>query len=117
MAPGRRDVRGAEAVDQGDREIAEGSQNLWGEAFAQAEAIFLAADIAHIMGAIFDTPMPTIEREQALRTGLGGREGSNKIDHLGGSFARFGHRARELSDLRGQLARREPDKRSSRDFP
>ena len=30
MAPGSFDVGGAEAVDQRDREIAEGGQNLWG---------------------------------------------------------------------------------------
>ncbi len=100
MAPRRRDVRGAEAMDQGDRQIAEGGQNLWGEAFAQAGAIFLEADLAHIMGAIFDAPMPTTLVQQAIWTGLGGREGGDKIDHLAGSLARFGHRASELSDLR-----------------
>ena len=100
MAPRRGDLRGAEAMDQGDRQIAEGGQNLWGVAGVQAGAIFLEADIAHIMGAIFDAPMPTLEVQQAIGTGLGGREGGDKIDHLAGSFTRCGHRASELSDLR-----------------
>ena len=39
MAPGSLDVGGAEAVDQSDREIAEGGHNLWGEAFAQAGTV------------------------------------------------------------------------------
>src|SRR5260370_2013740 len=106
MAPRRRDVRGAEAMDQGDRQIAEGGQNLWGEAFAQAGAIFLEADLAHIMGSIFDAPMPTTLVQQAIWTGLGGREDGDKIDHLAGSLARFGHRASELSDLRDKRPRR-----------
>ena len=39
MAPGRRNVRGAEAVDQGDRQIAQGGQNLRSMAGAQAGAV------------------------------------------------------------------------------
>ncbi len=100
MAPGSLDVGGAEAVDQSDREIAEGGQNLWGVAGAQAGTVFPKADITHIMGSILDTPMPTIEVQQALWTGLGGGEGGDEINDLGGDFARLGHGASELSDLR-----------------
>src|SRR5260370_42203568 len=94
-------------MDQGDRQIAEGGQNLWGEAFAQAGAIFLEADLAHRMGAIFDAPMPTTLVQQAIWTGLGGRGGVANIDHIAGSLSRFGYRASELRDLR--------DKRAGRD--
>src|SRR2546425_11709216 len=82
MASSRRDVRRAEAVDQGDREIAEGGHHLWGIARAQAGAVLPKADIAHIMEAILYAPMPTIELQQALWTGLGRREGGDEIDHL-----------------------------------
>ncbi len=50
MVPGRRDLGGTGAVDQGNGEIAEGSHNLWSGAGSQAGAVFLEADIAHRMG-------------------------------------------------------------------
>ena len=102
MAPGRRNVRGAEAVDQGSHEIAEGGQHLWGVPGAQAGAVFLEADIAHIMATVFDAPMPAIEVQQALWTGLEGREGGDEIDHLSGGFARSGHGTGQLSDSRDE---------------
>src|SRR5581483_10417645 len=49
MAPGCLDLAGAEAVDQGNGEMAESSQNLWGMACPQARPIFSEADIAHIV--------------------------------------------------------------------
>ena len=61
MASSGLDVAGAVPVDQGDRQIAEGGQNLWGVARPQARPIFAKGDIAHIMGALFDTPMPPVE--------------------------------------------------------
>ena len=99
MEPGSLDVGGAEAVDQSDREIAQGGQNLWGVAGAQAGTVFSKADITHIMGSGFDPPMPTIELQQALGTGLGGGEGGDEIHDLGSGFARLGHGAGELSHL------------------
>ena len=99
MASGRGNLRGAKAMDQGDGEIAQGGQNLWGVAGAQAGAIFPKGDIAHIMAAILDAPMPAIELQQALGTGLGGSEGSDEIDHLGGRGAGFGHAPDELRHL------------------
>ena len=56
-------------------------------------------DITHIMGAVLDAPMPTIEVQQALRAGFGRREGSDEIDDFRGGFARFGDGAGELCDL------------------
>ena len=38
--------------------------------------------------------------QQAFRTCLGGREGRDEIDDLRRGFARFGHRAGKLGDLR-----------------
>ena len=49
MEPSSLDVGGAEAVDQGNREITEGGQNLGSIAGAQAGAIFSEGHIAHIM--------------------------------------------------------------------
>jgi hypothetical protein len=47
-----------------------------------------------------DAPMATIEVQQVVRTGFGGSQGGDEIDDLGGGFARCGHGADELSDLR-----------------
>src|SRR5215470_4056264 len=99
MASGRRDVRGAEAVDQGDGSIAQGGHDLWSVAGAQAGAVFLEGDIAHRMGTVCDAPMAAIELQQALGTSLGGGEGGDEINHLRGGCAGFGHAAGELSDL------------------
>jgi hypothetical protein len=54
MTPSGSDVRGAKAMDQSNGEIAEGGQNLWSMARAQAGAVFAEGHIAHIMGAVFD---------------------------------------------------------------
>lgn len=54
-------VAGARAVDEGDGQIAHRRQNVWSVSGAQAGAIFAKADIAPIMGAIFDTPMPAVQ--------------------------------------------------------
>jgi hypothetical protein len=48
-------------VDQSDGEITKRGEKLGGVAGAQAGAIFAKADIAPIMGAIFDTPMPAVQ--------------------------------------------------------
>src|SRR5260370_14940177 len=44
--------------------------------------------------------MPTTLVQQAIWTGLGGREDGDKIERFAGSLARFGHRASEWRDLR-----------------
>ncbi len=75
MSSGRGDLRGAEAMDQGDDEIAQGGEDLRSMASAQAGAIFAKVDIAHIMETIFNAPMSTIQVQQALRAGLAGRKG------------------------------------------
>jgi hypothetical protein len=46
-------------MDQGDNQIAQGGQDLWGIAGAQAGAILAKADIAHKVQAVFNVPMPT----------------------------------------------------------
>src|SRR5947209_2158185 len=99
MASRGLDVAGAVAMDEGNGEIAAGRQNLWGVAGAQTRAVFSKADIAHIMGAIFDTPVPSVEREQVLRTRFGRSKGRDEIDDLGGGGASFGHAAGELGHL------------------
>src|SRR5438309_10243 len=97
MAASGPNVRGAEAVDQGNREITEGGQNLGSIAGAQAGAIFSEGHIAHIMRTVFNGPMSTIELQQPLRASFGGREGSDEIDDFGGGFVGFGHGAGQLS--------------------
>ncbi len=81
MAPRCRDVRGAEAMDQGDRQIAEGGQNLWGEAFAQAGAIFLEADLAHRMGAILVARQEGSLPPARLQNEVGYRRGTIRGSH------------------------------------
>ncbi len=100
MTPGGSDVRRAEAMNERDGEIAQGRHDLGGVASAQAGAIFSKADIAHIMGAVFDAPMASVEFQQACRTRLGGRKGGDEIDDLSRGVARFGHGAGELGHLR-----------------
>ena len=54
MSSGRGNLRGAEAMDQGDDEIAQGGEDLRGMASAQAVAIFAKVDIAHKMETILN---------------------------------------------------------------
>lgn len=46
MVSGRGNLRGTGAMDQGDGQIGQGRQDLWGVASVQAGAVFLKADIA-----------------------------------------------------------------------
>src|SRR5258708_18639315 len=100
MASSCPDVRRAKAMDQCDGKIAEGGHNLWSIAGSAAGAVFPEGDIAYILRAVLDAPMPAIEVQQALWTGLARSKSGDKIDHLAGSLAGFGHGAGELSDLR-----------------
>ncbi len=73
MAPGLPNVAGTRAVDQSDREIAQGGENLGGVAGAQAGVIFAKGHVAHRMGTVFDAPMSAAQVEQALGTGFARR--------------------------------------------
>ena len=99
MASGSGDPRGAGAMDQGDDQITQGGHNLGGMTGAQAGTVFAKADIAHIVRTFFNTPMPAVQGEQALRTSLGGREGGDEIDDLSGGLAGFRDAAGELGHL------------------
>ena len=57
-------------------------------------------DITHIVGAVLDAPMATIEVQQVLRTGFGGSQRGDEIDDLGAGLGCLGHGAGQLSDLR-----------------
>jgi len=54
-------------MNQGDRQIAKGGQELWGVAGAKMGAVFLEGDIANRVRAIFDPPMSSNQGEQAQR--------------------------------------------------
>jgi hypothetical protein len=86
-------------MDQGNHQVAQGGQDLWGAARAQAGAIFPKVDIAHIVQAVFNTPMPSHQVQQTLLSGLGRREGSDEIDHLSRGLADLGGGTRELGQL------------------
>ena len=60
MAPRGLDLAGTGAMDRSDGEITQGCHDWWGVAGAQARAIFPKADIAHRVGAIFDTPVASV---------------------------------------------------------
>src|SRR5579884_2875972 len=60
---GRRNLAGAAAMNQRDGQIAKGRQNLWAVAATKTRAVFLEADIADVMGAIFDSPMASNQAE------------------------------------------------------
>ena len=114
MLPGRGNLRRAGAMDQGDHQVAQGGQDLWGAARAQAGAIFPKADIAHIMQAVFNPPMPSYQFQQTLLTGLWRREGSDEIDDLSRGLADFGDGTRELGQLSRHTASRGRGRHSSR---
>ena len=82
--------RVARAINECDDEIAHRRHDLGSVARAQPGAIFPEVDIADIMQAILDMPMPTDEREKALKGGLISRQaGDERDDLLGGlSLAR-----------------------------
>jgi hypothetical protein len=64
--------------------------------------IFLEADIANVMGAIFDAPMASHEGEQAPRRRLLRGEISDEINDLDRGLAFLGNGARYFSDLGNQ---------------
>ena len=72
-------------------------------ALANAAAVFVEAQVAHIVHAVFDTPMVAVERQQARRAGLLRSQAGEAIPGFGAEFA--GDEVRGLApddeDLRG----------------
>lgn len=65
---------GDHATDQADNEVADAGQHARAVAGADLAAILVEGHIAHPMQTVLDAPMTPIERQQALRRGLGGCE-------------------------------------------
>src|SRR5579884_2373291 len=86
-------------MNEPDGQIAKGGQQLWSIAGAKPAAVFLEADIAHVMRAIFDSPMSSNQAEQALRRGLLWEEVSDEIDDLSRGFPLLGHGACHFGNL------------------
>ena len=89
------------SVNQGNDQIAQGSQDLWSISGAKARAIFQKGDVTHVMRPIFNAPMSPNQFKQALGGGLLARKGGDDVNHLNAGFASLfgGDRAGELSHL------------------
>lgn len=93
------DQRGAEAMDEGDAQIAQSRQDLRSMTRAQAGTIFAKGHITNIMESIFDAPVATVEFQQAERSGLGRGESGKEIHDFGGRRLSVRDGARHLSHL------------------
>src|SRR5437763_15763181 len=88
-------------MNEGNDQIAQGSQNLWRLTAAQARAVFPEGDIPHIMQAVFNTPMATVQLEEPTGRGQGGRQIGDEVDDLLSALASAldGDGARKLGHL------------------
>ena len=86
-------------MDQSNTQVAQGRQDVWSIASAQAGAILSKADIAHRVEAIFTTPLASHQLQQAPRSGFGGRQSGDERDDLGGGLVGFGDGTGELGHL------------------
>ena len=82
-AQGGGDIGEAEQTDQGDGEVAQTRHRGRAVAGADARAVLIEGDVAHVMGAVLDAPMPAVEGEEPGRVGLcGGQAGDGKDGFL-----------------------------------
>jgi hypothetical protein len=91
--------RDACSMDQSDGHIAQGSQNLRSGSRTKARTIFTKGDIADVVRAVLNRPMPPYDGEQTFRGGLGKRKIGNEIHDFGGCAFRACHDASQLSYL------------------
>src|SRR5438270_3904723 len=95
---------GAEAMNEGDGQIAQGGHDLRNRASTQTGAVFPKGNVAHVMQAVLNTPMTTHQVEEASRAGLNLSEVGDKVDRLLGGLAGLAQRdaARQASHLTHQ---------------
>src|SRR5260370_36444288 len=91
---GSSNLRGASAMDQGDRQIAQSGQKLRSRASMHTRAIFAKGDITHIMQGILDPPMTAVQIAETLGARLQDGQIGNEIHNFLGGLARFANRYR-----------------------
>lgn len=106
-------MRRTEAMDEGNRQIAQSCQDLRSMTRAQTGTIFAKGDIPDVMESVFDAPVAPVEFQQTERTGLGRSKSLDEIDHFGGRLLSMG----DLARLAARKARKRSDKRSSPYWP
>lgn len=62
---GRSDALGADETQQADRDVADAGHGLRAVALANLTAIFVVGHVAHVVEAVFDFPVSTIELQQS----------------------------------------------------
>ena len=92
---------GAEQAQQADGEVAQGGHDARSVRGAHLGAVFVEGDVAHLVGAVLDGPVPAVELEEALGIGLLGGEAGQAVDVLGAAAVSFGlaHEAFNVKDL------------------
>jgi hypothetical protein len=90
---------------QGDGTVAQTSHPGGSGADADARAVLLEGDIAHIMGAVLDPPGSAVELQELTRVGLPGCQAGKGEEGRAALFAGlqlagFALAAAELSDMR-----------------
>src|SRR5437879_117913 len=76
------DGRGAGATNQGQRQVAEGRDQLRGVAGAEARVIFVKGDVAHRVAAVLDAPVLAHEAQERRWVGSFRRQGGDEIDYF-----------------------------------
>ena len=77
------DIGEPEQSGQGDGEVAQTGHHGRAVRGADARAVLIEGDVAHVMGAVLDAPMPAVEGEEPGRVGLcGGQAGDGKDGFL-----------------------------------
>jgi hypothetical protein len=92
----------AGAVDEGNDQIAQGSEHLGRVACTQPRTIVAEGDVADVVQAVLNAPVPADEREQSLGAGVGGGERGDEIAGLLAARALGrggGDHASEVGDL------------------
>ena len=101
MAEFRSNMAGALSVNEGDDQIAQGSQDLGRLTAAQTRAVLPKGDIPHIVQAVFNAPMAAVQLEEPTGRGQGGRQIGDEVDDLLSALASAldGDGARKLGHL------------------
>ena len=86
-------------MQQSEREIATGGQDLRGVVSPKTGTVFLEGDIANVMGVIFDAPMAANQGEQVGWGSLLRREIGDEIDDLGRGLPVLSNDASHLRHL------------------
>ena len=94
---------GSGQTQQADGQVAQRGHDLSSGLLANAAAVFVKAHVAHIMQAVFNAPVATVQGQQAHRVGFLRRQTGDAIHGFGAELARAQLRglALQAEDLSG----------------